>query len=54
MSENKICPNCMTENKGLDLIETEGIYICSKCKKLINTKINEVLDSDKTDSDDDK
>ena len=23
----KICPNCGTENKGLDLVETQGIYM---------------------------
>lgn len=40
MAETKICPNCGTINEKLDLEETQGVYICSKCKKLIDTKTN--------------
>ena len=27
------CPNCGTEQKHLNLEETEGSFICSKCNK---------------------
>jgi len=42
----KICPNCGTENNGLDLVETQGIYICSNCKKVIDTAGDKILDTD--------
>ena len=42
----KICPNCGTENKGLDLVETHGIYICSNCKKVIDAMNDKILDTD--------
>lgn len=50
----EVCPNCGTENIGLDLVETQGIYICSKCKKIIDARTDKVLDTDKGESDDDK
>ena len=43
---DKKCPNCGTENKGLDLVETQGIYICSNCKKVIDTAGDKILDTD--------
>lgn len=46
MAETKICPNCETINEKLDLEETQGVYICSKCKKLIDAKKNEVVAED--------
>lgn len=33
MLVNKICPNCGTEQVGLNLKETNGSFVCSKCKK---------------------
>ena len=36
----KVCPNCGTENKGLDLVETKGIFIC------IDATDNKILDTD--------
>lgn len=44
----KVCPNCGTENKGLDLVETQGIYICSNCKKVIDATNDKILDTDQT------
>ncbi len=50
MEENKVCPNCGTENKHLNLVETRGIYICSKCRKVINAVNNEIVDTDQLES----
>ena len=33
MLENKRCPNCGTVQVGLNLKETNGSFICSKCKR---------------------
>ena len=33
MVYNIKCPNCGTEQKHLNLEETEGSFICSKCNK---------------------
>lgn len=41
MLVNKICPNCKTEQKGLDLIETDGSYICSKCGEEVKVNLEE-------------
>ncbi len=41
MLENRICPYCGTENKGLDLKEPEGFYVCSNCKMKINSQTGE-------------
>lgn len=50
MNENKICPNCGAENKHLNLVETQGTYICSSCRCVINAVSNEVVDTDRPDS----
>lgn len=50
MDENKVCPNCGTENKHLNLIETQGIYICCNCRKIINAANNEIVDTDQPES----
>ncbi len=45
MLVNKKCPNCGTEQFGLDLKETQGSFICSKCKRhfiVIDDNIKEV------------
>lgn len=39
--ENRICPCCGTENKGLDLKETEGFFVCSNCKMKIDSRTGE-------------
>lgn len=33
MLVNKICPNCGTKQVGLNLKETSGSFVCSKCKR---------------------
>lgn len=43
---DKTCPNCGTENKDLDLVETHGIYVCSKCRKVIDAENDKILDMD--------
>lgn len=50
MDENKVCPNCGTENKHLNLVETQGMYICSNCRKVINAANDEVVDTDQLES----
>lgn len=47
MLETKTCPNCGTINKGLDLVETQGVYVCNNCKRIIDTMVG------KTESDQD-
>lgn len=36
------CPNCGEEQKGLNLKETGGTFICSHCEKLIKINLNEL------------
>ena len=36
MLTKEICPICGTENKGLNLNETNGWFICEHCKSEIN------------------
>lgn len=48
MLVNKICPNCGTEQVGLNLKETNGSFICSKCKRhfvVIDDIVKEINDS---------
>lgn len=33
MLVNKVCPNCGTEQVGLNLKETNGSFVCYKCKR---------------------
>lgn len=38
------CPKCEVEQKGLDLVETNGSYICSNCGEEVKVdleKLNE-------------
>lgn len=35
------CPNCGAEQKGLDLTETNGSYICSKCGEEVKVNLEE-------------
>lgn len=51
---DKICPNCGTENKGLDLVETQGVYICYSCKKVINAADDSIMDTDQPEIDKNK
>ncbi|MBD5631885.1 MAG: TFIIB-type zinc ribbon-containing protein [Clostridia bacterium] len=47
MLVTKKCPNCGTEQVGLDLQETNGSFVCSKCERefvVENEIIKEVLD----------
>lgn len=36
MLSKEICPICGTENKGLNLDETNGWFICEHCKSEVN------------------
>ena len=36
--ENKKCPYCGAENKNLNLSESEGLYECCNCGKVVDTK----------------
>lgn len=38
MQEDRKCPHCGTINRGLDLKESNGLYVCSKCEALVDTK----------------
>lgn len=42
MIYNVICPNCGAEQKGLNLDETEGSFVCSKCRKQTKLDIEEI------------
>ena len=53
MPDKKICPECGAENKGMDLDETQGIYICYNCRKVIDAKTDMIVDEDKIESDKD-
>ena len=46
-----ICPYCGAEQKGLDLKETNGSVVCSKCDKQFNVekeKLNNQIKKDDT------
>lgn len=36
MQYKEVCPICGTENKGLNLDETYGWFICEKCGSEVN------------------
>lgn len=36
------CPKCGAEQKGLDLLETDGSYICSKCGEQIKVELEKL------------
>ncbi len=36
------CPYCGTEQKGLDLKETNGSVVCSNCDKQFKVKMEEL------------
>ena len=42
MEYNVKCPNCGAEQKHLNLEETEGSYVCSKCGKQTTIKLEEI------------
>lgn len=39
MSTNTICPKCGMLQKGLNLEETNGLYICSSCQAEIKVDL---------------
>ena len=39
---NKVCPKCGALNTGLDLQETQGLYVCNQCMELIDTNREQV------------
>ncbi len=45
MLYNVRCPNCGAEQRGLDLEETEGSYICSNCGEHINVNLNDLKEN---------
>lgn len=42
MLSDKICPHCGTVNRGLDLNESDGLYVCSNCENVVDTKKDEM------------
>ena len=42
MEYNVKCPNCGAEQKHLNLEETEGSYVCSKCGKQTTVDLEEI------------
>ncbi len=42
MVYNVNCPICGTEQKHLNLEETEGSYVCSKCGKQTTVDLEEI------------
>ena len=42
MEYKVICPNCKAEQKGLNLDETEGSYVCSKCGKQTTVDLEKI------------
>ena len=41
MLSDKICPYCGAKNKGLDLKESNGLFVCIGCDRLDDTKTEE-------------
>ena len=41
MLKDKKCPYCGTMNKGPDLKESDGLYVCSNCERVVDTKKDE-------------
>ncbi|GEM_PF-2848231 len=39
---NTVCPKCGALNTGLDLQETQGLYVCNQCMELIDTNREQV------------
>ena len=39
MSTNVICPKCGALQKGLNLDETNGLYICSNCQAEVRVEL---------------
>ena len=42
MLTDRKCPYCGTVNRGLDLDESDGLYICSNCERTVDTKKDEM------------
>jgi len=42
MLYNLNCPKCGAEQKGLDLEETEGSFICSNCGEHIELNLEDI------------
>ena len=38
----QLCPYCGTVNRGLDLDESDGLYVCSNCERTVDTKKDEM------------
>lgn len=41
------CPKCGAEQKGLDLTETDGSYICSKCGEEVKVDLEKLKEQSK-------
>ena len=50
MLKDKKCPYCGTMNKGLDLKESDGLYVCSNCERVVDTKKDEPQTDDEAKS----
>lgn len=44
MLVNKKCPNCGIEQVGLNLKETNGSFVCSKCKRHFIVENDEIME----------
>ena len=52
MSTNTICPKCGALQKGLNLDETNGLFICSNCQEelcVYQVATNEEVNGDDSD-----
>ncbi len=50
MLKDKKCPYCGTMNKGPDLKESDGLYVCSNCERVVDTKKDEPQTDDEAKS----
>ncbi len=41
MLSDKICPYCGAGNGGSDLKDSNGLFVCISCDKLVDTKTEE-------------
>lgn len=48
MTEDRKCPYCGEVNRALHLDETDGRFICSRCGKVVETKVQARMTEPKT------
>ncbi len=52
MSTNVVCPKCGTLQKGLNLDETNGLYICSNCQAEVRVELTITNEEEKKNNSD--